>query len=973
MLVVPRPRGEGVGTPLPATSSVKWTEARWLRLLGGSVVVVAAVVVLGWITNRTVLVRLLPEGSPTVMNSAVCLLLCGAGLLALAEGHRTVAGLCGALVAGLCGVILVQFILGRSLGVDELLWKHQYATPLSPPGRMGPSTATALLLVGVSLLVPATGWTRQWLLPAIGGVVLAFALLPLMNYIPLLLMPAVAGRFRGMAPPSGACLLLLGGAILLRSRPAGGGMTSLPLLAAALGILVSIGLVLIESNAELIEANRLVTHTYETRGTIDYLVSEVARMESSDRAYALTGIESFRVRDDFHRTEVIREIEALKLLFADNPVQLRRAQSLQLLANDKFRLADEVLRARQSGGEPAAARVVAEQPSVVASALVTLADVMKVEETRLLAERAQVRATVERNARIVAVLGSILALGMMGAAMSIARREAAARQAAEQDLLRVNHVLGERMAELAVSEERFRNAFEFAGTGMALVGLDGSWLRVNRALCDIVGYPEAELLKKNFQEITHPDDLAADLSHVRDLIDGRRRFYQMEKRYLHREGRVVWIRLTASLVRDAAGAPLHFVSQVEDITERKRLEGDLARARDEAIAASRFKSEFLATMSHEIRTPMNGIIGMSGLMMDTALDPEQKEMTRVIRVSAESLLHIINDILDVSKIEAGKLRLLPANFELREVLDEAIALLAPQAHAKHLELMCDFDGRLAAPFYGDAGRIRQVIVNLVGNAIKFTEAGQVAVSVRCPREAGSLRTVRVAVRDTGIGIAAKEHGRLFEAFTQVDASSTRRFGGTGLGLAICRQLVALMAGRIGFESEPGRGSTFWFELDLPAAQPAPAEELFAGSASPPGSGSGETPPGGGLRLLLAEDNPANQLVTRMQLAKMGHAVEIVGNGALALERLEHQRYDAILMDCQMPVLDGYETARRIRAGRVRGLDPAVPIIALTASATPEDRQKCLAAGMNDYISKPVRPEEVNDALRRALARSAGAA
>ncbi len=635
---------------------------------------------------------------------------------------------------------------------------------------------------------------------------------------------------------------------------------------------------------------------------------------------------------------------------------------------------------------------------------------------------------------------------------------------------------------LRASEERFRSAFESAGVGMALVGLDGRWLRINRATCDIVGYSEEELLAKTFQDITHPDDLDTDLRQMEELRSGGQRSYRMEKRYFHREGRVVWVRLTVSLVRDSAGEPSHFISQIEDITlqhrfeealrdseertrlfaehapasvamfdrgmrylvvsrqwqidyhledqaiigrsyydvfpeipdrwrdihrrclegavekaeadlferadgtqqwlrweirpwfdsergiggivmfsqditQRKQLEENLSRARDEALEASRFKSEFLANVSHEIRTPMNGIIGMAGLLVDTPLTSEQAEMARVIQGSAESLLSIVNDILDFSKIEAGKLTLVIAPLELRPVVDEVVALLAPRAKEKGLDLISVLEPGTDLALQGDAGRIRQVLLNLAGNAVKFTERGCVRIEVSARRSPGGRSRVRFAVRDTGIGISRKAQAWLFQPFTQADGTTTKRFGGTGLGLAISRQLVDLMGGEIGFESTEGQGSCFWFELTLGG----PASAAPVTRVAPPLIGLGAV---AGPRLLLAEDNQVNQTVARRMLEKLGCSVDVVANGRLALEALARGRFDAVLMDCQMPDLDGYETTRRIRLGEVPGADPLIPIIALTAFAMPGDRLKCIEAGMNDYLSKPVRSEDLQAALVR---------
>jgi PAS domain S-box-containing protein len=776
-------------------------------------------------------------------------------------------------------------------------------------------------------------------------------------------------------------------------------------------------------------------------------------------------------------------------------------------------------------------------------------------------------------------------------------------------------------ATLRESEERFRSAFEDAGIGMALVGLDGRWLRVNRALSESVGYSVEELLQKTFQDITHPDDLARDLVPVGQLLAGETARYQMEKRYLHRDGHTVWINLTGSLVRDGGGQPLYFVAQIEDITARKQLqlalleseertrlfaehapasvamfdremrylvvsrqwlvdyklgavpmvgrshyevfpdiperwkqvhrdclagavvtteadmferadgsrqwlcyevrpwrdaageiggivmftqditarkhlEESLAQARDQALEASRLKSEFLATMSHEIRTPMNAVVGMAGLLVDTEMSSEQNEMVRSIVGGAETLLTIINDILDFSRIEAGQLRFDQGEFDFGKVVEETVALLAPKAHERGLELVCDLATLPTATLQGDSGRVRQVLTNLMGNAIKFTEKGEVVVTIKAlaATKGPGWSRLRVNVRDTGIGIPREAQGRLFQPFMQADGSTTRRFGGTGLGLAISRQLVELMGGKIGYESEEGRGSTFWFELEFAVRSALPAApamllppgrrvlvvddnetnrrvllgqlaqlgveaEAVADAATalarlrdrnaepwhlvlldwqmPRVSGLdlaveiradtlisqiplvmlssagpfadvgaavavgfaafltkpvtalqlnrciarvlADTPVGNhpaneprnvsssvvaqrGLRLLLAEDNPANQRVAAMLLEKMGHTVTIAGNGQLALEKLAVQTFDAVLMDCQMPVLDGYGAVRRIRSGSLVGVNRHIPVIALTAYARAEDRARCLEAGMNHYVTKPIRAAELRAAL-----------
>ncbi|MCA9446804.1 MAG: response regulator, partial [Candidatus Omnitrophica bacterium] len=414
---------------------------------------------------------------------------------------------------------------------------------------------------------------------------------------------------------------------------------------------------------------------------------------------------------------------------------------------------------------------------------------------------------------------------------------------------------------------------------------------------------------------------------------------------------------------------IHALVVHEDVTTIKRTEGELRGAIEKAEQANRAKSEFLATMSHELRTPLNGILGMNALLQTTNLTSQQQQFVAASEASGRLLTQLISDILDLSKIEAGKLELEPREFQVAWLVEDTLAAIAPLAQKKGLALDFQLDAELQTVVRGDDSRLRQVLVNLLSNAMKFTHKGGIHVVGRVVSHSGQQARMRLSVQDSGIGIPEDRRHRLFKAFSQVDSSTTRRFGGTGLGLSICRQLVELLGGEIGVESRLGVGSKFWFEIPLelvraPTSSPRRRPAKAVSQAPAPAEPAKPVEASAG-HILVSEDNGINQLYISQLLQYFGYTCDVVNNGKEVLTALHEQAYDPILMDCQMPEMDGYEATRKIREQEQRnGTGEKIPIIAMTANAMAGDRERCLNAGMDDYVTKPINLDLLKLALER---------
>nr|MBA2486408.1 response regulator [Nitrospira sp.] len=542
---------------------------------------------------------------------------------------------------------------------------------------------------------------------------------------------------------------------------------------------------------------------------------------------------------------------------------------------------------------------------------------------------------------------------------------------------------------LRTSEARLKTTLRGSQIGVWDVDLRATRVYYSATWKRQLGYDDHEIgtAFEEWETRIHPDDRDRILPINQACQEGRTEQFEHEHRLRHKDGSYRWILARGSLIRNEQGEAIRMLGIHIDTTDRKRNEEELRAAKEAAEAANKAKSEFLANMSHEIRTPMNGVLGTTELLLNSELTDKQRHLASTVHRSGRTLLAIINDILDFSKIEAGKLELESVSFDLSQILSESLELFVEAARRKQLRLTQHIGEGVPLYLKGDPVRFRQILMNLLSNAIKFTETGEVSLTTELAESTTSHVLLRLAVADSGIGISAAATSYIFDAFSQADGSTTRRFGGTGLGLSIAKQLVGLMGGTITVESSTGNGSTFSFTARL-ARQPfgAPSQKgLFPrarlSAPSPAYHQAVEAPrvplsslvdeasaPKPAGRILLAEDSPVNREVAVGMLELLGYEVVVAENGRQALMAADEDNIDMVLMDCQMPEMDGLTATGDIRHRETSSGRRRLPIIAVTAHAIQGDRERCLAAGMDDYLTKPYTQRQLRDVILKWLIR-----
>jgi len=519
------------------------------------------------------------------------------------------------------------------------------------------------------------------------------------------------------------------------------------------------------------------------------------------------------------------------------------------------------------------------------------------------------------------------------------------------------------------SEIRYRTILEKIDDPYFELDLEGNYIFYNTALNNTLGYSDVELMNSNFKNHLPKDDFESVFSEITSLKNAKTIQYGI----VNKGRSLIPVETHFSVIEDSDGMPVGFRGISRDISLHKQVESELTRAKDTAEATGRAQRSFLANISHEIRTPLSGVIGMCKLMMDTHLTDEQQEYIGSLNESADFLLNVINDVLDFSKLQAGQFTLEKSEFSVYDIVNRAVIILKNQAMQKGLEVHIVISPGVPDKIYGDAGRISQILVNIVGNAIKFTETGHIEIGVELGEHNDEDFLLKFKIKDTGIGIPFEKMNKLFRPFSQVDASLTRHYRGTGLGLAISRQLAELMGGNIGVKRNNGAGTTFWFTVKVKKAvftliKSKDSEIPYRSEAAYVDSNTTDEVAyaGGKTKILIVEDNEINQLLVKKYMEKLGFFSKSARNGRAALEILKIEDFDLVLMDLQMPEMSGIDATKAIRDGSFGVLRTDIPIIAVTAHAMKEDRDRCLAVGMNDYISKPITLQALSEVIHRLI-------
>ncbi len=1216
-----------------------------LLLAAGSIcALLGALALTGWIFHLPALTRAGRFFNPMAANTAVGFVLNGLALILIAGGRRRGA-LAGAAWSLLAGVLtLAEYGLAVDLGFDQMLFADTISPLSAYPGRLAPNTAFAFVLCGFALWYgarPNRPGKMMIIIGVPGAVVLAIGTASVFGY--LAGYPSyVWGSWTQMPANTGFGFAAMGLGLVTLASLGGGQDTDAPRWPAVAtgcgGLTIALSFAYGLEKVLQSETGHILGGGLELGKPLPQAVAQWLQHQTLlITVAAVIGIAGsvlmgFMVDMALTGRRRAKALQSAIGTLEDEIADRERAEALLLASEQQFRSAFEQA--------PYGMCLTATDGRLLQVNRTYCEIVGHSEEELLAGSWSDVTHPddlgVSRAAAAQLLTGQASShvfekryIGGQGNVICARVKISCLRDREGKPthyIAHVEDVTRRKSAELALRqrEEGFRTAFEFAPFGLALSSRDRGIVQVNATMCRMLGYSEEELLASNWDDISHPDDRTLSAEPIARLERDRPEWVEYERRCLHKDGRIVWVRFRLSLVIEGSETR-HIITHIEEITERKRaeeairsgeervrllldstaeaiygvdLEGDctfanraclrmlryegsgdmvgkniaglihhsradgspfpadecrmfrllkcedthvddeviwradgtcfpaeywshpmihegtvvgtvvaflditgrksvedeLVKAKELAEGATIAKTRFLANMSHEIRTPMNGVIGMARLLVDSGLPPEQRRYAEIVRESAETLKSLLDDILDLSKIEAGKVTLERRDFDLRKVLEGVVGMLADSAGRKGLELTCLVAPETASLLHGDAGRLRQVIANLVSNAIKFTEGGDVGIRVKAADEDGRTVTLEFAVSDTGIGIVEERAGALFTPFVQADESTTRKYGGTGLGLAISKHLAEMMGGRIGFDSQEGSGSTFWFtavfekrqtapaapaalpggfsgvkalvlddraasrqvvtalltswgcrcseaangttalamlhqaahegepfaialvDRDLPIAadprltgtrlllmtpfgrqasemrpQPPPSivcvskpiiegrlrralTEALGGEAASEGD---ETHAPGtllpllwnpGTRILLAEDHPVNQEVFLATLGSLGLAADTVVNGAEAIQALRSIAYDIVFMDCEMPVVDGYEATRRIRDPATGTLNPRIPIVAVTANAMAGDHELCLSSGMDDYLPKPIDLDELAQVLAKWIGR-----